>query len=236
MLLLGCDATLSGEVRGSDGAPVEGAVLLAPGADRDCRAVTGSNGRFNVRCGGPALFGDTAESWAFAVHHPDYIDRDWSVPRARGEVDAGSLELERIPLADGLHLYDGAHFVALPPAAFARVTDGAGPQRWCVGEGAPIEAAAGRVRLLDNHVADWKVFRVDVESCAYRMQRGMGPNWSYTADEVAVAETAPISEGRAWVTLDLAPGDYVIADWYAGFFVREAVDGDRWRASWLRVR
>jgi hypothetical protein len=33
----------------------------------------------------------------------------------------------------------------------------------------------------------------------------------------------------------LPPGDYVLAPWISGMFVREDVTADTWRGTWIRV-
>lgn len=229
--LAACQSTLVGSVRGTDGAPVKGATLHAPGpiGERDCDAVSDAQGRFRVRC--------ARGTWTFTVSHPGYLPRAWTVEAEAGEVDVGAVDLLRVPTEPGLHLARPDGFVALPPAPLRRTIVEGKEHRFCVARDAavPVEVPAGRVRLLDNHVAEWRVYALDAEGCAYRMAKGAGDHWSWKAHRIEPAGEEALAEGRAWIDLDLPPGDYAIAEWYAGFFVRADVPTDTWRASWVRA-
>ncbi len=213
-----------GEVRTADGGPIPGAVLVSPG----CEAVTGADGRFRVGCD------DGTRS--FAVTHPDHLDRTWLVNAdGAGEHDVGVVDLAPIPLGEGLWLAGDGRLDPLPPAPLVR-TATKDEQAWCVdaGQGAPVVTPPGRVRLLDNHGVDWRVYALDADRCAYRMTRGAdGANWTYRAARVDIAATTPRSPGRDWVELDLPAGDYVIVEWYEGFLVKG--QDDTWRGHWLRA-
>ncbi|MFZ5482421.1 MAG: carboxypeptidase regulatory-like domain-containing protein [Myxococcota bacterium] len=226
--LFGCEATIGGVVTGDDGGAVPGAVLHADGLEADCDAVTGPDGRFRTRC--------PPGSWTFEVRHPDYLPGDWTVTVERGEHDVGKVELARIPVEGGQHVLVDGRFRTLPRAPLVRSVEEKVEQRWCVDRAAaPVEVPAGKVRLLDVHEAEWRVFRLDAEGCAYRMRPGAGDHWSFTAERVEPAASEPVGEGRAWVTLELPPGDYVVAEWFAGFFVRDDATKDTWRAAWVRA-
>jgi hypothetical protein len=224
-----CEATVGGAVTGGEGEPVVGAELHAEGLETGCDAVTGSDGRFRTRC--------KPGSWTFAVSHPDYLPREWSVTVERGEHDVGSVSLVRIPVEGGLYVLLDGRFQPLGGGALKRTAQDGVEQRWCVDPaGTPLTVPAGKVRLLDNHVAEWRVFRLDAEGCAYRMKPGAGDHWSFTADRVEPVAGEPLGEGRVWTTLDLPPGDYVVAEWFAGFFVRDDPAADTWRGAWVRAK
>lgn len=221
-LLAGCRTVLVGEVRTEGGGPVSGAVLTSPG----CEAVTGADGRFRVGCAGGAR--------TFAVTHPEHLPRTWAVTAERwGERDVGFVEVAGVPLGEGLWLASDDRLEALAQAPLALAAN-AQEQRWCMSgaEGDPRVVPAGRVRLLDNHTVDWRLYRLDAEGCAYRMAKSAGDHWSFTAERVEVT-TTPRGPGRDWVELDLTPGDYAVVEWYDGFLVRG--DGGFWRSHWLRA-
>lgn len=230
LALAACETTLTGAVLNTDGEHVPGAALHAPGLEGDCDAVTGPDGRFRVRCG--------RGTWTFSVTHPAHLPATWTVPvTERGDIDVGAARLVRIPVDPGLHLRGADAFVALPPAPLHRAIVDGKEHRFCLDRDAatPVDAPAGKMRLLDNHVADWRVFRLDAEGCAYRLTKGTGDHWAWSADQVEPVAREPLAEGREWVDMELAPGDYVVAEWYAEFFVRADVATDTWRASWLHV-
>lgn len=225
MGLLACQSTtLVGEVRTAGGGPVPGAVLTSPG----CEAVTDAQGRFRARC--------PKGTRTFQVTHPDHLDRTWLVTPAGGfgEQDVGEVDLVAVPLAGGLWLAGDGALDPLPPAPLVRTATDT-EQRWCMDatQGEPVQVPTGKVRLLDNRVVDWRLYKLDADRCAYRMTRAGGENWTFTAERVPVGDGTPRGPGRAWVDLDLPPGDYAIVEWYEGFLVRD--EGDRWRGHWLRA-
>lgn len=227
---VGCETVLTGQVRGDDEAPVVGAVLHADGVEADCDAVTGPDGRFRVRC--------PRGAWSFAVTHPAYLPGAWAVSAdASGELDVGGTTLVRVPTEPGVHVRTSSGFVPLPSAPLVRAVDEGREQRLCVSKDhAPLAVPAGRLRLLDNHVADWRVWKVAEDGCAWRLQKGQGDHWSWTAERLEPAATEELAPGRTWVDLDLPAGDYVVAEWYADYFVRDEGPKDTYRAAWLRAQ
>ncbi|MDP2304492.1 MAG: hypothetical protein Q8P18_00525 [Pseudomonadota bacterium] len=219
-----------GEVRTVGGAPVPGAVLSSPG----CEAVTGVDGRFRVVC--------EEGTRSFAVTHPDHLDRTWLVhvegaaeqPFSSRERDVGVVELPAIPLGEGLWLAGDGRLDRLPAAPLVRTT-GKDDQRWCMDSlvGQPVVVPPGRVRLLDNHSVDWRVYALDADRCAYRMARAGSETWTFSASRIDAITTTPRGPGRDWVELELPPGDYAIVEWYEGFMVR--AQDETWRGHWLRV-
>jgi hypothetical protein len=225
--LVACEPTLTGAVVDDAGAPVAGASLVDGEGEGACQAVTGADGRFRTQC--------VAGARRFAVSHPDHLPGDWVVtPSGRGEVDIGRFTLVRVPTARGrwLRMRDG--FVGLDGAALRRDEEGE-RQRWCVAGDAPIATVpTGRVSVLDASGAETRVYRLDAEGCAYRMQKGGAEHWAWQAERVEGVSRA-ISDGRAWLDLELAAGDYAVVDWFAGFLVREDAAADTWRAAWIRA-
>jgi hypothetical protein len=69
--------------------------------------------------------------------------------------------------------------------------------------------------------------------CVYRLRKGTAEHWEFTAERVPLE-----GEGasRLWTDLGaLPPGDYVLAPWVGGMFVRDDVRADIWRGTWIRV-
>ncbi len=206
------------------GGPVAGAVLSSPG----CEAVTDAAGRFRVAC--------DKGTRTFRVSHPDHLDRTWLVrpEGGLGDQDVGAVEIAAIPLGEGLWLAGDGTLARLPAGPLVRAAT-ATEQRWCMdaAQGEPTVVPTGAVRLLDNHSVDWRLYALDADGCAYRMERTGGEHWTYTAERVPVGPGTPRGPGREWVELELSPGDYAIVEWYDGFLVRD--EGDRWRGHWLRA-
>lgn len=224
LALAGCGTIVSGEVRDGAGAPVAGAVLHSDGTPA-CDAVTDEAGRYRTPC--------APGSYRVQVTHPGHLPAELPLEVAgRGEVAVAPLVIEAIPLTPGVHILAGAAFVAPEPAPLRRLGSDAEGWRWCA-EGAPTATVpAGAVRALDNHVADWRLFRLDADGCAYRLSRAAGDYWEYQADRLEVARVEPLAPGRDWLSVELTPGTYVVADWLASGFVPE---GEGWRAGWFRV-
>lgn len=216
-----------GEVRTLGGAPLSGAVLASPG----CEAVTAADGRFRVAC--------EEGTRSFAVTHPGHLDRTWLVhAEGAGEKDVGAVDVVAIPLGEGLWLAGDGRLDRLPPAPLYR-TASKDEQRWCMDSlaGNPLMVPPGRVRLLDNHTVDWRVYTLDAEGCAYRMARAGSETWTFAANRIAAITLRPRGPGRDWADLDLPAGDYAIVEWYAGFMVRgeDPKNNGAWRGHWLRV-
>lgn len=223
LLLLGCQGTvLVGKVHAIDGGPVAGATLTSPG----CVAVTDHDGRFRVGC--------EAGTRSFVVTHPEHLDRTWLVSaEGYGETDVGTAELARIPTGGGIWLAGDGAITPLPQAPLVR-TSAKDDQRWCFDgtQGDPV-AVGTHVRLLDNHVVDWRLYKVDADGCPWRMTRSGAEHWTFTAERVPVEAITKYAEGRNWVDLDLEAGDYAIVEWYEGFLVPE--ESGQYRSHWLRV-
>lgn len=226
-LLAGCQPTASGSVV-SDGGPVAGAVVRAvsgPALD----AVTDPAGHFEVRVdAGPRTV---------RVTHPDYLPAEAEVVvEGRGRVELPVVRVVEIPITPGVHLLLGDHFEALPPAHLTRRGTAAAGFQWCVDKAGPaaLVVPAGTLRVLDNHAADWRVFRLDGEGCAYRLAPTPGGFFDQQAERVEVRRVEAHGPGRDWLELDLPAGEYLVADWFEGGFVPEPEDG--WRGSWLSAR
>lgn len=222
--IAGCTPVVTGDVRDDAGQAVAGAVVHADG-EPPCDAVTDDAGRWRTRC--------AAGAYRFEVRHPDHAPATAEVTVGRGrEVVVPTVTLHGFPEEPGLHIAVGEKFTAPAPAPLARAGSDAEGWRWCVTGTPEVSLAAGTTRLLDNHVADWRLLRADAEGCVYRMKRSAGDYWSYEADRIEVSREAELAPGRVWLSVDLTPGTYVVADWVAGGLVPE---GDGWRAGWFTV-
>lgn len=230
LFLTGCSTTVVGSVVDEAGRPVAGATVHADGAP-PCDAVTDAEGRFRARC--------PAGEHPFTVSHPGALPlTEARVIEGRGEVSTAPFTLSTIPLDPGVFVLLGGRYVPLPPGPLRRTGDDKAGFRWCFDpqKGAPLEVPAGELSLLDNHVADWRVFKLDAEGCAYRLAPGSGDYWSDTVEKVEVSREAPLAEGRDRLTLTLAAGDYAVVDWFAtGLVPVGPPDGD-WRGSWVRAK
>lgn len=223
LLLLACTPTVVGSVV-SSGSPVAGAVVEAvSGPDVD--AVTDARGGFRARVEGG--------SRRIAVSHPAHLTTELDVVvDGHGEVVLPPIELVAVPTAPGVHLRVGSGFVSPTAAPLERRGDAATGYRWCLGEGTPTRVPAGSLRLLDNHVADWRVLRADADGCVYRLEPTPGGFFNEVAQRVEARRDTPFAPGRDWLEIELVAGDYVWAEWFAGGFVPE---GAGWRAGWVRA-
>lgn len=222
LVLAGCSTVATGEVRDATGAPVAGAVVHADGTP-GCDAVTDAEGRWRTHC--------PAGDYTFTVSHPAHLSA--TVPATVAGPDAPvKLVVHAIPTEGGVHLLAGDRFVTPGPAPLTRQGSESDGWRWCVTGEPDARVPAGVIRALDNHVAEWRLFRVDTEGCAYRLARSAGDYWEYEADSPPIARLAPLAEGRDWLEIELTPGRYVVADWLADGFVP---DGDGVRARWFAV-
>jgi hypothetical protein len=233
--LLGCSATVQGQVTSGDGTPVAGAVLHAEGIDEDCSAVTDADGRFVTRC----AQGD----WTFEVRHPDHVGRRWEVPVASGgEVDVGVARIERIPMEPGAFRLAEGGFASLGRQALLR-TKTETTQDFCVDrEGdSPIRFGDDDAIVI-NGAASWRLYALDAEGCAYRLARGTSDHWNLTATRVEVPLAAAsddrpdLGAGRGWLDVKaVAAGNYALVEWYGDFLVREDVTKDSWRGAWVAI-
>lgn len=224
-LLVGCAPTVTGSVTSDRGAVAGAVVRSVEGPALD--AVTGGDGVFTVRV--------EPGTRRVRVTHPDVLPAEVDlVVEGHGEVRVPPIDVVRIPLEPGVHLLLGDHFSALAPGPLARRGSTTEGWRWCVdaAAGAPIAVPAGRLRLLDNHEADWRLFRLDADGCAYTLSPTPGGFFDKKADRVDVNRVEAYAPGRDWLEVELNPGDYLVADWFQNGFVPE---GEGWRGSWLRA-
>lgn len=229
-LLAGCSTTVVGTVVDKAGKPVAGATVHADGQP-PCDAVTDAEGRFKARC--------PAGERSFTVSHPGALPRSEArTVEGTGEVALAPFQLSTIPLDPGVFVLLGQAYVPLPPGPLRRLGDEKSGWRWCFDtrKGAPLDVPAGDLSLLDNHVADWRVLKLDAEGCAYRLSPGSGDYWTDTVERVEVVREAPLAEGRDRLKLTLAAGDYAVVDWFATGLVPAGPPEGDWRGSWLRAK
>jgi hypothetical protein len=232
---LACSATIHGKVESGEGVPVAGAVLHAEGVDEDCDAVTDDKGRFVTRC--------ARGTWAFTLRHPTYATRAWSaVVDEGGDVDLGSVRMDPIPMEAGAFRHTETGFAPLARAQLLRkATDTS--QTWCVDtKGDAAIRLAPREPVLVNGLTGWRLYALDADGCAIRMEKGQAEHWKLDARRVALPvfagdEDRPaLGDDRGWVDVAaIPPGDYAVVAWYDGFLVREDVATDAWRAGWIKV-
>lgn len=235
LALLACAARLEGRVEDGNGAPVVGARLDATGLQgAACAAVSGADGAWATQC--------PRGSWTFAVTHPDHVPGTLDVKADASRVTVPPARLVRIPSEAGAWWFADGAFAPLDGVQLQRSED-ATTQRWCVPDGETPRSAGEGTRVLRNDASGetWRMYRLDAERCAYRMTKGAAEHWSFTADRVEVPEvpdtaSGASASGRHWLDpAGLPPGDYVLAPWVEGMFVREDPATDRWRGTWVRV-
>jgi hypothetical protein len=215
-LLAGCTVELAGSVVDLTGAPVGGATLASPG----CEAVTEADGSFRVRC--------ERGVHAFAVKHPAFAGTLLRVDASGLMAPAPSqATLRAWPAAAGLYLEP--EFDPLPSPGLER-TLAAAQQRFCLPAGTSLPTATAGGTLFDVHDVEWRLYRLDAEDCALRLDsKDGGTFWSPTADVVSV-EPQPLAAGHFRVSVPAEPGRYAAAPWTEGFLVPRTVTPDVWEA------
>lgn len=217
--------TASGTVVSAAG-PVPGAVVRAisgPALD----AVSDPAGHFEVRV--------ETGTRTLRVTHPDYLPAEVEVVvEGRGRVELPPLSVVGIPVSPGPHLLLGDHFEVPTLAVVVRLGTAAEGFRWCVDRpgSTPLVVPVGPLRVLDNHAADWRIFKLDGDGCGYVLRPTPGGFFDQVAERVEVKRVEAYGPGRDWLEIDLPAGEYLVADWFEGGLVPE---GDGWRGSWVRA-
>ncbi len=224
---LACASRLTGSVVDEGGTPVAGAVLDAPG----CDAVTDDNGRYSVSC--------PPGSYSFSVSHPDTLVRVVPIDAPRGTSEVPTVTLVRKPVDPGLYVHSSREvpaFTRLGPTALLRRESKSGAtarQNFCVGDRVTYSLApSGEQEIWENRDVEWRLFALDAEGCAWEVQSSDGTWWEGVGKPIDAVRTETRSEGRSTHHYVLPDGDYVFAEWYAGFLVQ---DGESYRAYGLRV-
>ena len=129
-------------------------------------------------------------------------------------------------------------FAEAPPvqtagASTSPVAQGAPTSAGTVVVPSTVEAAASPSAPVPASSPNASPLATTPGRCAYRLRKGTAEHWEFTAERVPLD-----GEGaaRLWTDLGSLPaGDYVLAPWVAGMFVREDVTADTWRGTWIRV-
>ncbi|MCB9780903.1 MAG: carboxypeptidase regulatory-like domain-containing protein [Alphaproteobacteria bacterium] len=236
-LLLGaCGRTaVDGEVVDVAGAPLEGAFVAAVGTT--CSATVGADGRFSMPC--------TPGEHTLLITHPGYIERQAEVSAvARERKDLGKTVMIAIPEEQGLFLFEADRYVPMAGAWLDRtIVEGHSTTRtrsYCLDRqrSKPTRLAAGTHALFDNESIGWRPFRLDDDGCAYRDFKDEQHRWEVTYKDKPPMQEQTVAEGKRIVALNLAPGEYFLADWDRGFFTPDDAidaDGKRYSGVWLVV-
>lgn len=214
-------------VTDAEGTPVVGATLHADG-EPPCDAVTGADGHFRAPCPTGAR--------TFTVRHPALLPSDHpTTVEGHGDVVLPTFVGVRVPTEAGVHALVDGHFSTPPAVGLVRSGDDTSGYSWCLPKQDPPAALpAGTLKLLDNHVSEWRLYRMDEKGCVYRLTPTPGGFWEYASDPVPVTRLEPFAPGRDWLTVELTAGDYVLADWMDGGFVPDG-DSGKYRAEWIHI-
>lgn len=215
LALTGCGTmAIDGEVVDAHGAPVKGAMITAAGTV--CSTTTDERGRFDLSCDpGTYRLVVTAEGYTteeFTQEAPE-VDR----------YDSGRHVLIRIPEQKGLHLFVDKKYVQMKSGRLQRQLDEKGALAWrhiCLDRtlSEPNVVNAGVHALFDYEHPGWRPFRLDAEGCAYRDEKDARHRWTVTYKDKPPYESKEYNAGKRVALIQLAAGDYFVADW-KGFFV-----------------
>ena len=174
------------------------------------------------------------------VQHPDFFSRihtiqiDESAPR-----QLKPTVLVRKPADNGLFVLQDASLLPLRLGSLTRDTQTKGPakkRRFCLdrtkSEATPLPV--GRARLADKNASPWRLFRLDGDGCAYRDARDSNGRWVVEYRDRPDLVQQSRDDGIALHDVQLAKGEYFIADW-AGFFVAEPDNDGRYTGRWIQV-
>lgn len=233
-LLVGCGKmAIDGEVVDAQGQPIEGANVAAAGTP--CFARTNTEGRFSLEC--------QPNTHKVVISAEGYTSEEFTKDATeRKRYDSGRHLLVKIPESRGLHLFADNIYQQMKPGRLARKLDEDGKlthRSVCLDpeKSQPNELSAGTHALFDYEHPGWRPFKLDDEGCAYRDTKNARHQWSVTYREKAPYEVKRINEGKSIALMQLAPGDYFIADW-KGFFVGadEKEEKFSYTGHWLKVR
>lgn len=232
-LLAGCsEMVIDGEVVDARGQPVVGASVTAAGTV--CSTATGADGGFALAC--------EPGTHTVVVSAPGFTSEEFTQAAPETEnYDSGRHLLVRVPKTRGLHLFVDSAYESMKPGRLSRTLTEAGPvihRAVCLdrdaSEANPV--AVGAHTLFDYEHPGWRPFRLDDEGCAFRDRKDAKHRWTEVYKDKPPYDVRTLNEGKSIATVQLAPGDYFIADW-KGFFVgadeREARHS--YTGYWLHV-
>ncbi len=217
--LVGCaQLRVEGDVVDPAGAPIAKARVTVVG--KLCSGVADAQGRFSVPCQPGEL--------EIGVMQQGYVSQ--SIPLSASDkrtYPLGTITLLPIPAEKGLFALDGAVWVTLPPATLAQRAAPDGKRRsTCLAERpeAPLPIAR-EATLFANDTVEVEVFRLDADGCAQHLTRAER-GWT-TIDTVRPKRAnQTVGQDQHVIRLDLEPGEYVVAPWRAGTFVKASAPAD----------
>ncbi len=216
--LTGCGSpTLSATVSDITGEPLVGAMATVVGTL--CQEHTDTEGSFNLKC-------KQRGAVQVAISQTGYITKsiEW-VPSSAKQTDLGRVHLIKVPSQPGLFLFDGGSYKAMQPGAVKRSVE-QGPsvlKSYCIDRDRSAEnrRPAGTTPLFDNGHDGWRIWKLDAEGCAWRMRcKNARSKCEAVYRERVRGKERQLEETKRIVLVDLGPGEYFIADWSAGIFVK----------------
>jgi hypothetical protein len=221
---------IEGRVVDGLGQEIAGAQISAPGVEMP--AQTDDAGRFVLAISpGPQHL---------TINHPDYFSLSVAVEVAREDATLmPTTTLIKAPKDSGLYVLNGADVLSLPTARLKRETktlEGTKRRRYCItaprGEALPVPP--GETQFLDLNAAPWRLFKLDVDGCAYKDAKDTNGRWVVQyRDKPAVTQTRTSGQA-AFSAATLDEGAYFVADW-GGFFVTDPDSEEHYTGRLIRV-
>ena len=184
-----------------------------------CQEHTDEQGFFELKC-------KQKGAVQVAISQTGYVSKsiEW-VPSATKQTDLGKVHLIKIPTEQGLFLFDGASYKTMQPGHVQRnVTSGSSVEKnYCIARDRSSEnrRPAGTIPLFDNEHDGWRIWKLDDEGCAWRMRcKNSRSKCEAVYRERMRGEERQLEDAKRIVLVDLQPGEYFIADWSAGIFVK----------------
>ncbi len=231
LLLAGCgQMAIDGEVVTVSGEPAVGARVTAMGSN--CTTTVGEDGRFALPC--------MPGTYQLVITQEGFIEvKEDLEALERKRYDVGKKVMIAIPSEKGLFWFKDNQYVPLQPGYLTRTistVDGSKARAYCLdrSQGQANTLAAGTHAFFDNQTDGWRPFRLDEQGCAYR-DRKEGGRWEVLYKEKPPYEERTMEQGKKIALIELAAGDYYIADWDNGFFTTDDADNKRYTGFWLSV-
>ena len=98
----------------------------------------------------------------------------------------------------------------------------------------PNKVTPGMTPFLDYQAKTWRPFQLDAAGCAYRDARNERGSWVVEYREKPSFNEKKLSDTMKIARIQLAPGDYFIADW-KGFFQASEDSDNMYGGYWLTV-
>lgn len=232
LVLIGCSKmAIDGEVVDATGQPIEGANVTAIGTT--CTTKSGADGSFVLEC--------LPGQYQISVAQEGYIavELDFDAGE-RKRYDAGKQVLVQIPDSEGLFLFADNVYHPMKEGRLIRQLDNKDGKKYrafCLDRSAsePNKMVKGVWPFFDHEHMGWRPFRLDAEGCAYRDVKNEKHQWSVEYREKPPYETHQLELGKTIARMELAPGEYFIADW-KGFFVTAEGEKHTYSGHWLSVQ